>query len=76
MKITHYLYKKKVWEEAGLEKVDWSRVNDYGLSKGSTSFSVVPGTYKSKVCHKGTDCINSKLFSEKNWIPFHLPYKK
>ena len=40
------LYQKREWEEAGLKKVDWSHVKEYSLHQGTTTFRVIPGTYK------------------------------
>ena len=49
-----YLYKKRVWNEAGVTKVAWDRVNDGNLSQGTRTFRAVPDIYKVMFSRGGT----------------------
>ncbi len=49
------LYRKHVWEEAGLQKVDWKHVDWRELNKGTTTFHVAPDTYYTSLSIGGTE---------------------
>ena len=40
------IYRKREWDEAGVHKVKWDHVKGNDLSRSTTRFHVIPGTYK------------------------------
>lgn len=60
---TVYLYRERVWEEAGLLKTEWQQIDDWSLDKGTRILHVVPDRYRIRLKHSKNEYLETSSFS-------------